>query len=56
MAKALKKGRTEASVKHVTSDQKDRMKAAKLVEVRDWIANDVLERLPPHLRPRRRMC
>ena len=48
----MKKGRTEASVKHMTSEQKVLMKAAKLVEVRDWIANDVLERLPPHLKPK----
>ena len=44
VSKALKKGRTEASVKHMTSEQKLLMKAAKLVEVRDWIANDVLEK------------
>merc|ERR1712113_738205 len=52
VSKALKKGRTEASVKHMTSEQKVLMKAAKLVEVRDWIANEVLERLPPHLKPK----
>ncbi|CAK0884738.1 unnamed protein product [Prorocentrum cordatum] len=46
--KALKKGRTEASVKNMTSEQKDRMKAAMLVKVLDWTANDKLEWLPIH--------
>eukprot|EP00959_Pyramimonas_sp_CCMP1952_P163827 3425146-Pyramimonas_sp.AAC.1 len=36
----------------MTDEQKSLMKGAKLVEVRDWIANDVLERLPPHIKPK----
>ncbi|CAK0867695.1 unnamed protein product [Prorocentrum cordatum] len=52
ITKAMKKGRSEASVKHMTDEQKSLMKGAKLVEVRDWIANNVLEKLPPHIRPK----
>ncbi|CAK0828505.1 unnamed protein product, partial [Prorocentrum cordatum] len=44
ITKAMKKGRSEASVKHMTDEQTSLMKGAKLVEARDWVANDVLER------------
>ncbi|CAK0866482.1 unnamed protein product [Prorocentrum cordatum] len=52
ITKAMKKERSEASVKHITGEQKSLMKGAKLAEVRDWIANDVLEKLPPHIKPK----
>ena len=51
VSKAIKKGQTEASVKNMTDDQKGQMKAAKMIEIRDWLANDVIEKLPPHLKP-----
>ena len=49
VAQKLRKDRVEISEKKLNDEEKDNISAAKWVEVKDWLAEKVVAKLPAHL-------